>query len=186
MLKIGSVCFAFGAAIVVVSLANAQQARVSPHETISARLAGNLVTITYGRPYSKDPKAGTIRKIWGGLVPWGKAWRTGSDEATTLVTQGAIKIGDKEIPAGAYTLYTIPSETGTSQLAISKTIGKWGIPVDEKNDLARVDLKKSDVESQVDQFTMALETKKGAPSGLLKMTWERTQFSVDIASAAKK
>jgi hypothetical protein len=120
------------------------------------------------------------------LVPWGKAWRTGSDEATTLVTQGAIKIGDKEIPAGAYTLYTIPSETGTSQLAISKTIGKWGIPVDEKNDLARVDLKKSDVESQVDQFTMALETKKGAPSGLLKMTWERTQFSVDIASAAKK
>jgi glucose/arabinose dehydrogenase len=178
MLKIGCVCFAFCAAIVVVSCAEAQQARLSPHETISTRLAGNLVTITYGRPFAKD------RKIWGGLVPWGKSWRTGADEATTLVTQAAVKIGDKEIPAGAYTLYTIPSESGTSQLAISKTIGKWGIPVDEKNDLTRVDLKKSEVEKNVDQFTMALETKKGDPSGTLKMTWEKTQFSVAIASAA--
>jgi hypothetical protein len=185
MIKIGSLCVAFGAVVMAASMATAQQARLSPHETISTRVGGSLVTITYGRPYSKNPKTGEIRKIWGGLVPWGKAWRTGADEATTLVTQSAVKIGDKEIPAGAYTLYTIPSETGTSQLAISKTIGKWGIPVDEKNDVARVDLTKSTVDKQVDQFTMALESKKGDPAGTLKMTWETTQFSVPIAAAKK-
>src|SRR4051812_3887704 len=62
----------------------------SPHETTSATFDGardNRVGISYGRPYSKDPKTGEIRKIWGTLVPWGKAWRMGSDEATILLTQ---------------------------------------------------------------------------------------------------
>ena len=61
----------------------AQQKRISPHETISARIEGNRVTITYGRPYTKDPKTGEPRKIWGGLVPYGQPWRMGADEATT-------------------------------------------------------------------------------------------------------
>ena len=53
---------------------------VSPHETTSTVIDGCRVTITYGRPFTKDPKTGEARKIWGGLVPWDKAWRTGSDE----------------------------------------------------------------------------------------------------------
>jgi Protein of unknown function (DUF2911) len=160
--------------------ATAQQKRVSPHETISTVAAGNRVTITYGRPYSKDPKSGEIRKIWGGLVPWGKAWRTGSDEATTLITQQPIMIGDAMVPAGAYTLYTVPMESGASKLAISKNIGGWGIPVDERNDLARVDMKKDEVKDQVDQFTMALDKAQGG--GIIKMTWEKTQFSVPFSA----
>ena len=128
--------------------------------------------------------SGAMRKIWGGLVPWGKAWRTGSDEATTLVLQSATMVGDAEVPAGAYTLYTVPMETGPSKLAISKKIGYWGIPVDEKNDLVRVEMKKDTVEKQVDQFTMALEGNKTG-GAILKMTWENNQFSVPITSAKK-
>src|SRR3982750_9526 len=65
----------------------------SPHETTSAVIDGNRVTLTYGRPYTKAPKTGEMRKIWGTLVPYGKAWRLGSDEATVLITQKDIEIG---------------------------------------------------------------------------------------------
>ncbi len=163
--------------------ANAQQpARVnssggnSPHETTSAVIDGNRVTITYGRPYTKAPKTGELRKIWGELVPYGKAWRLGSDEATLLITQQPIMLGGVEVPAGAYTLYMVPEESG-AKLAISKKLGGWGIPVDEKNDLARVDLTKAAAASPVDQFTMKVE-KNPSGGGLIKMSWENTEYSV--------
>src|SRR5437763_1394540 len=171
-------CFTFAAVAVTLATsfpAVAQQGRKSPHETISTMISGNRITLTYGRPYTKDPGSGQMRKVWGGLVPYGKAWRTGADEATTLVTQYPLQFGETVTPAGAYTLYTVPMETGASKLAFGKKIGGWGIPVDEKNDLARVDLKKDTLEKQVDQFTMALE--KGADGGVIKMMWENTQFS---------
>ena len=88
--------------------AMAQERHVSPHETISAVIDGNRVTITYGRPYTTKPGTTEARKIWGGLVPYGQPWRMGADEATTLITQKAIEIGGKTIPAGAYTLYMMP------------------------------------------------------------------------------
>src|ERR1019366_7709458 len=153
---------------------------VSPHETISQVFDGarnNRVTIVYGRPYSKDPKSGEVRKIWGGLVPYGKAWRTGSDEATLIITQKQIVIGETTIPAGAYTLFTLPQEDGTAKLIINKQVGQWGLSYDEKQDLARVDLKKDAVETPVDQFTMAVG-KNPSGGGVLKMMWENIQYSV--------
>ncbi len=149
----------------------------SPHETTSAVIDGNRVTITYGRPFTKDPKTGEPRTIWGGLVPWDKAWRTGSDEATMLITQQPIVIGETTIPAGAYTLYTIPSGSGASKLAFGTKLGAWGVPVDEKNDLARVDLKKETLEKPLDQFNMAV-VKNSSGGGVIKLMWENTQFSV--------
>ncbi|HSH15815.1 MAG TPA: DUF2911 domain-containing protein [Verrucomicrobiae bacterium] len=149
----------------------------SPHETTSAVIDGNRVTITYGRPFTKHPRTGEPRKIWGGLVPWDKAWRTGSDEATLLVTQQPIVIGDTTIPAGAYTLYAVPSESGVSKLAFGTKLGGWGVPVDEKNDLARVDMKKEALDEPVHQFTMAV-AKNPAGGGLIKLMWEDTQFTV--------
>src|SRR5208337_4736929 len=96
------------AALLVCLLpAAAQQKRISPHDTISAVADGNRVTVVYGRPYTKDPKTSEARKIWGGLVTYGKVWRTGADEATLLITQKAIELGGVTIPAGAYTLWTL-------------------------------------------------------------------------------
>jgi Protein of unknown function (DUF2911) len=162
----------------------AQQKRVSPHDTISTVIDGNRVTIVYGRPYTKDPKTGEARKIWGTLVPYGKIWRTGSDEATLLITQQPLSFGDKTIPAGAYTLWTLPNEDGTAKLAINKQIGQWGASrgnlkeiYDESLDIARIDLKKDALDKPVDQFTMVIE-KNPSGGGLLKMMWESTQFSV--------
>lgn len=126
-----------------------------------------------------------MRKIWGGLVPWEKADRLGADEATLLITQKPLSLDGKTvIPAGAYTLYLIPSETGPSKLAFSKALGKWGVPVDETQDVTRVELKKSPLEPSIDQLTLTIEKDPaGAETGTLKILWETTQFSLPIASA---
>jgi len=153
----------------------------SPHETTSAKVEGNRVTLIYGRPFTKDPKTGEPRKIWGALVPYGKIWRTGSDEATLLITQKAIVLGDATIPAGAYTLFTLPLEDGSAKLIVNKQIGQWGIdPYDVTQELARIDLKKEALETSVDQFTMAV-AKNPAGGGVIKMMWENTQYSVPFA-----
>src|SRR5271156_6816558 len=124
-----------------------QHKRISPHETISTvfdgttYLAGDRVTIVYGRPSVKDPETGQQRKIWGGLIPSGKVWRTGADEATLLITQKPIMFGDLAVPAGVYTLFTLPKEDGSAELIINKKVGQWGIgpgSYDEKMDLGRV------------------------------------------------
>ncbi|MDE3067061.1 MAG: DUF2911 domain-containing protein [Verrucomicrobiota bacterium] len=155
----------------------AQHRRLSPHETISAVIDGDRITLTYGRPYTIKPGTTEVRKIWGGLVPYGKPWRMGADEATLLVTQRSIEVGGKTIPAGAYTLYMVPEESGASQLAFSTAIGGWGIPVNQSHDLARVNLQKEALDKPVDQFTMAV-AKNPSGGGVLKLMWETTQFSV--------
>jgi hypothetical protein len=165
-------------------IAMAQQKRVSPHETVGAVIDGNRVTVVYGRPYTKDPKTGEARKIWGGLVPFGKVWRTGADEATLFITQQPLQMGDAAIPAGAYTLWTLPNEDGTAKLIINKQVGQWGQDYkdmkkiyDEANDVARVDLKKEAAEKPADQFTIAV-AKNPSGGGVLKLIWEDTQYSV--------
>src|SRR5215469_9567054 len=126
---------AIGALALAMALpVSAQQKRMSPHESIYARIgrgaSRDLVGITYGRPYTVKPGTTETRKIWGDLVPWGEPWRMGADEATVLMTQKPLEIGGKTIPPGAYTLYMMPQENGPSQLVFSSTLGGWGIPVD--------------------------------------------------------
>ncbi len=158
----------------------------SPHETTSATIGGRggpRVTLTYGRPYTKDPKTGEPRQIWGALVPWDEAYRLGADEATTLITQAPLVFGNTTIPAGAYTLYMVPSEKGPSQLVFSTALGKWGVPVDTSHDLARVDLQKSMVDEPVHQLTMSVENDP-AGGGNVKITWEKTQYSAHFTTKA--
>ena len=169
-------CFAL--TLLVVSPLQAQRARLSPHETISQVIDGNRVTLVYGRPYSKDPKGTDIRVIWGKLVPYASVWRMGADEATMLITQQPLVFGTTTVPAGAYTLAMQPEENGASHLIINKQLGQWGVPYTGKDtELARIELKKDALDKNVDQFTIVLE-KNPAGGGLLKLTWEKTQYSV--------
>ena len=150
----------------------------SPHETTSAVIDGNRVTITYGRPLAKG------RKIWGTLVPYDQIWRTGSDEATILITQQPIEMIGATIPAGAYTLWTLPKADGTAKLIVNKQIGQWGINprdpktvYDEKNDVVRVDLTKAATPSRVDQFTIGVVKNPAGTGGLIKLSWENIDYS---------
>ena len=175
---------AIGALSLAMALpVSAQQKRLSPHESIYSRIgrgsSRDLVGITYGRPFTVKPGTTDARKIWGDLVPWGEPWRMGADEATVLMTQKPLDIGGKTIPAGAYTLYMMPQENGASQLVFSSTLGGWGIPVDTSHDVARVDLDKTTLDKPVDQFTMAVgKNPKDPTGGIIKMSWETTEFSV--------
>ena len=165
--------------LIAVSFAMAQEKKkpVSPHETISATIDGNAMTIAYGRPYTKDPKTGQPRKIWGGLVPFGKVWRTGANEATLLTTQQPIEMGGTTIPAGTYSLFSLPEESGDAKLIVNKQTGQWGTKYDEKQDLARVEMKKEALSAPVDQFTMAIEANANG-GGIIKLMWENMQYSV--------
>jgi hypothetical protein len=172
----------FGAIMACISQSMAQQKRISPHETVSKVIDGGRVIVVYGRPYTKDPATGQDRKIWGELVPYGKVWRTGSDEATLLIAQKPITIGGTTIPAGAYTLWTLPNEDGSAKLMINKQIGQWGIgpgSYDKEQDLASIDLKKEALDAPVDQFTIAI-SKNPSGGGELKMMWESTAFSAPL------
>jgi hypothetical protein len=159
-----------------------ERKRVSPHETITATVDGSDVTIVYGRPYSKDPKSGAARKIWGELVPFGKVWRAGADEATLLTTKESFDIGGTTVPAGTYSLFMLPEENG-AKLIINKQTGQWGTKYDESQDLARIDMKKEAADKAADQFTITID-KNPAGGGTLKFTWENAQYSV--ALKAKK
>lgn len=154
----------------------AQQKRVSPHETVSAVIDGSRVTVTYGRPYTKNPKTGENRKIWGGLVTYGEVWRLGADEATTLITQKPLVFGETTIPAGAYTLYMLPLEDGSAKLIVNKQLGQWGTQYDEKQDFARIDLKKEALEKPLDQLGVTV-SKNSDGGGIIKIMWEDKQFS---------
>jgi hypothetical protein len=177
LLRTSSIVAITAVVLCITSAAQAQRGRTSPHDTISAVIDGNRVTIVYGRPYSKAPRGEEIRKIWGGLVPWDKVWRLGADEATLMITQQPLQIGEATIPAGAYTLFMLPQETAASKLIFNKQLGQWGLQYDEKQDLVRVDMKKDAVDPQVDQLAIAVE-RNPAGGGLLKVTWEKTQYSV--------
>ena len=172
-----AVLLAFAATCFAAAQATAQQRRASPHETVSAVVENNRVTLVYGRPYTKNPRTGEVRKIWGGLIPYDRVWRLGADEATLFITQKPLKIGDSTLSAGAYSLFLLPREHSATQLIINKQIGQWGLQYSSDSDLVRVDMKKDKLSKPVEQFTMALE-KESTGGGRLVLKWEATEFSV--------
>src|SRR5271166_6505008 len=166
----------FFIAVIVAILATsayAQQQPASPPGTASVSFAdGKTVTINYSRPSMRG------RKVFGELVPYGQIWRTGANSATSLKTDVDLTIGGAAVPTGRYTLYTIPGETAW-KLVINKQTGQWGTDYDEKQDLARVDMKVANNATPTEQFTISLD-KTGGSSATLKLDWANTTASVTI------
>lgn len=147
--------------------------RPSPPGTAEVTLGGKKITIEYSRPSLKGRKA-----VGGDLVPYGKVWRTGANEATSLTTEINLNIGGANVPAGQYTLYTLPTENGW-KLIINKQTGQWGTVYDEKQDLVRIDMKTTQLSAPVEQFTILLEPVNPALVQL-SLEWENTRVSVPI------
>src|SRR5262249_59391164 len=117
-------------------------------------------------------------EIMGGLVPYGQVWRTGANEATTLISAVDLNIGGAKVPAGTYTLYTLPSE-GAWKLIINKQTGQWGTVYNQDQDLVRVDMTKTAITVPVEQFTISLD--QASNDGCdLTMEWEKTRVSVTM------
>jgi hypothetical protein len=156
------------------SRAQNKDSRPSPPAKATCSLAGaKTITVDYSSPRRKG------RKIFGELVPFGKIWRAGANEATTFVADMDVAVGGTAVPAGSYTIFTIPGE-GKWTLVISKKTGEWGTEYPgPENDLTRVEMRVSKLPAAVENFTIAFD-----PSGAgctLRMEWETTRASVDIS-----
>src|ERR1700732_88619 len=152
--------------------AGAQDSRPSPAASASCDLGGGKTIKTdYSSPRMKG------RKIYGDLVPYGKVWRTGANDATAFVTSADVKVGGKTVPAGSYTLFTVPAADKWT-LIVSKKTGEWGIPYKyESDELARVDMKVSKLPSPLENFTIAYD--KAGSGCQRRVDWETTRASVD-------
>src|SRR5262249_39160979 len=147
------------------SSAQDKAARPSPPAKAECKLAdGKTITIDYSSPRMKG------RKIFGDLVPYGKVWRVGASEATTLVPSGDTNVGGTAVPAGSYSLFAIPNADKWT-LVISKTTGEWGTKYSgEANDLARVDMAVTKTSGPVENFTIDFDQSGGGCT--LQMKWE--------------
>jgi hypothetical protein len=167
-------CLTLGLMAALGSAQMNKASRPSPPAKATCELAGGkTITVDYSSPRAKG------RKIFGGLVPYGEVWRAGANEATTFVTTADLMVGGSHVPAGNYTIFTIPNKDKWT-LIISKKTGEWGIPYPGADqDLVRVDMKVSGAPSPVEDFTIAFD--KGAAGCALRMEWETTRATVDIS-----
>ncbi len=150
-------------------------AKPSPAASASCDLGGGKsIKTDYSSPRMKG------RKIYGGLVPYGEVWRTGANEATTFVTSADVMVGGKAVPAGSYTIFTVPAADKWT-LIINKKTGEWGIPYKyESDELGRVDMKVSALPSAMENFTISYA--KSGSGCTLNVEWEKTKASVDITA----
>jgi len=162
------------------AVAQLQPPLPSPNATVAQTIGMTKVEVVYSRPHVKGPTRKEERVIWGALVPYGEVWRAGANEATTFVTTADLMVGGHHVPAGNYTLFTIPNQDKWT-LIISKKTGEWGVPYPgADSDLARLDMKVSPTSSAVENFAIAFD--KGAKGCTLRMEWENTRASIDLSA----
>lgn len=141
---------------------------LSPAAKAETKLSnGKALTVDYSAPSMRE------RKIMGELVPFDKVWRTGANAATKLTTEGDIMLGSIHVPAGTYSLYTIPGEKEWT-LIVNKQTGQSGGTYDEKQDLGRTKMSVKSTKEPVETFVI------DAKPSVLTMTWENTQVSVPV------
>ena len=162
------------AGLAQMSAGAAKKPLPSPPAQASVELSGKAVTIDYSTPSMRG------RKIFGGLVPYDKVWRTGANPATTLKTAVDLKIGTATVPAGTYTLYTLPSET-TWKLIINKQTGQWGTVYNEPQDLARVDMQKDALPQPQETMSISFENTEGNKTQL-HVRWDTTDVWVPVVA----
>ncbi|MGB9070488.1 MAG: DUF2911 domain-containing protein [Candidatus Acidiferrales bacterium] len=160
-------------ALAAPSQAQADGQVASPPAKAECKFAdGKTIHIDYASPRMRG------RKIFGGLVPYGEPWRTGANEATTFVIDADVNVGGKTVPAGSYTLFTLPKEDGWT-LIVSKDTGEWGIPYPgEQDDFTRTPMKVSKLDAPLENFTISLD--RAGDACTLRMDWETTRASVGI------
>jgi hypothetical protein len=163
--------------LAVCSLSFAQQdkgKRPSPPAQAQCKFSdGKTITIDYSSPRMKG------RKIFGDLVPYGEVWRTGANEATAFVTTANLSAGGKDIPAGSYTIFTLPTPDNWT-LIVNKHTGEWGVPYKyQSEELAKVQMSVSKTSAAVENFTIGFD--QGGGTCAMKLSWENTEASVSFS-----
>ena len=141
---------------------------LSPADSVSGMVGTASIRVNYARPAARG------RSIFGGVVPWNAVWRTGANEATVIETSADLVIGGTAVPAGKYSLWTIPAP-GAWTLIINRNTGQWGTDYDAQYDLVKIPMRVSALTTPVERLTIAVE------GGNLAVSWDRTKASVALA-----
>lgn len=142
---------------------------LSPLDSTVATVDGAALAIRYSRPARRG------RAIMGTVVPYDQVWRTGANAATMFRTDADLIIGGTLVPAGSYTLWTLPTTNGAA-LIVNRQTGQWGTEYDMSKDLARIPLTMRKLATPADRFTMVIEP--ASAGGVIRYMWDDTQFEV--------
>lgn len=164
--------------VALTGLLNLSQAQdnsqfTSPSARAACKFAdAKTIAVNYSSPRMHG------RKIYGGLVPYGEIWRVGANEATAFVTNANLTVGGKDVPAGSYTLFSVPGPSNW-MLVISKKKGEWGIPYPGSGgDLTRIGMKVETLPSAIENFTIGFDQTGMACT--MRFDWEKTRASIQI------
>ena len=142
----------------------------SPPADATAVIAGDHLRIDYYAPSMHG------RKIMGGLVPFGQVWATGANWATKITTDNDLKIGDLNVPKGAYSLWTVPGEKEWT-LIVNKEARVFHLYYDESQDFGRTKMSVKALSDPVETLHIELRP-NGGNQGILAVQWEKTEASV--------
>jgi hypothetical protein len=146
----------------------------SPPAMANVTLEGQTVTIKYNSPSMRG------RTIFGGLVPYGQVWRTGANPATTLITPIPLHIGTLLVPAGTYTIYSLPNKDKW-MLIVNKQTGQWGTEYHQDQDLGRVEMKHHTLDSPQEVMSLSFDNIK-KDSAEFHIRWAGTDESVKVST----
>ena len=157
---------------------------ISQHQIVKQRVGLTDIEVDYSRPNKND------RTIFGGLVPYGQVWRTGANATTKIKFGGPVKLEGKEVPAGEYVLFTIPTADEWTLIIYKDTKVQSAGDYKQENDAARVISKPTALPTKVETFTIGFAEVKG-PSAILHLDWDLTRVPVkvetdDIAKVSKQ
>ena len=147
---------------------------LSSRDTVQASAGGASLWIDYGRPAKRG------RVVYGGIVPFGEVWRTGANAATQFKTDRGLDFGGKVLPAGFYTLWTVPTASGW-KLVVNSETGQWGTEHKADKDVLTLDMKTSTLPSEVERFTIGVEP--SATGGTINLDWDTTRASAAFTVA---
>ena len=156
-----------------------QTKKSSPEKNITYSKGELRLNLFYCSPSKKD------REIFGNLVPYDEVWRTGANEASTFTTNKDIMIAGKPLPAGKYTLWTIPTETSWKVIFNDKMYG-WGVKLtdqkasrDPDHDVLVVDGKVSKSLNTVEKFSITLRV-SSPDTSILMFAWDNVVVPLEI------
>jgi hypothetical protein len=147
-------------------------ARLSQPGTTRGTVGSAELEVSYGRPLRRG------RELLGALIPHDRVWRTGANEATQLTTSTPITLAGLELPAGSYTLWTIPRRDG-AELIVNRQTGQWGTGYARDRDLGRAPLEVSEVAAPMERFTISIED-HGNSTGSLILEWGTFRWRAPI------
>ena len=146
--------------------------QLSVRDTVRATIGAATFSVDYGRPLARG------RTLLGNVISYDRVWRTGANAATQFTTSAPITLGGLALPAGTYTLWTVP-HVGGVDLIVNNQTGQWGTEYSRKQDLGKAPMKSGSAASPVEKFTISIEP-GDARHGTLAMAWGSFRWTVPV------